>query len=112
MKDRRTCRKTALSLRRVVLRVFCTLKQAEGKKGSGGDGCTIDTTGNLYVASQLGIRVFDPSGKLLGLLSFPEQPANVTFGGPDRKMLYVTARTSLPTVPMEATGHTFPGGKQ
>jgi gluconolactonase len=37
----------------------------------------------------------------------PEQPSNVTFGGKDRKTLYVTARTSVYTVPMEVTGHAF-----
>lgn len=88
-------------------RVFCTLKQPEGRSGTGGDGLTVDVKGNLYITSQLGIQVFDPSGKLLGILSFPEQPANVTFGGPDRKTLYVTARTSLYTVPMEIAGHEF-----
>jgi gluconolactonase len=94
-------------------RVFCTLKQPEGKKGApGGDGLTIDTKGNLYITSQLGIQVFEPSGKLLGVIAFPEQPANVTFGGPDRKTLYVTARTSLYTAPMHATGHVFPAGKK
>jgi gluconolactonase len=83
-------------------RVFCTLK-----KGGGGDGLTIDTRGNLYITSNLGLQVFDPAGKLLGVIGLPEQPANVTFGGADFKTLYVTARTSLYTVPMEATGHLF-----
>ena len=69
----------------------------------------MDTTGNLYITSQIGIQVFDPKGKFLGNIPFPEQPANVTFGGPDMKTLYVTARTSLYTAPMEATGHVFPG---
>ena len=48
-----------------------------------------------------------PEGKHLGTIELPEQPANVTFGGPDRKTLYVTARTSLYTVPTSATGHVF-----
>ncbi len=88
-------------------KVFCTLKQRmEGGK-SGGDGLTVDTKGNLYITSQLGLQVFDPAGKLLGIIEFPEQPANVTFGGPDRKTLYVTARKSLYTAKMEATGHQF-----
>lgn len=91
-------------------RVFCTLRQPEGKKGTGGDGLTIDTKGNLYITSALGLQVFSPEGKLLGIIRLPEQPANVTFGGPDRKTLYVTARTSLYTVPMAATGHVFAGG--
>lgn len=92
-------------------RVFCTLKQAEGKKGGGGDGLTVDTNGNLYITSGLGLQVFNPKGELLGIIRLPEQPANVTFGGKDFRTLYVTARTSLYTIPMEAKGHVFPGGK-
>jgi gluconolactonase len=93
-------------------RVFCTLQGKDGKKGTGGDGCTIDTKGNLYVTSQIGVQVFDPEGKFLGNIAFPEQPANVKFGGPDMKTLHVTARTSLYTVRMEATGHAFPAGHE
>jgi gluconolactonase len=88
-------------------KVFCTLKQPADMRGAGGDGVAIDTKGNLYVATRLGLQVFDPSGKALGVLEFPEQPANVKFGGKDRKTLYVTARTSVYTVSMEATGHAF-----
>lgn len=90
-------------------RVFCQLAQPEGSTNSGGDGLTVDTRGNLYITSGLGIQVFDPEGQRLGIIEFPEQPANVTFGGPDRKTLYVTARTSLYSAEMEATGHAFPG---
>jgi gluconolactonase len=93
-------------------RTFCALKQAAGKTTGGGDGLTIDTKGNLYITSALGIQVFDPAGKPLGVLEFPEQPANCTFGGPGNKTLYVTARTSVYAVPMEATGHAFPAGKR
>lgn len=90
-------------------RVFCKLKQPEGTTGTGGDGLTIDTKGNLYITSRLGLQVFDPAGKLLGIIEFPEQPSNATFGGPDGKTLFVTARNSLYSVRMEAQGHVFPG---
>ena len=60
----------------------------------------------------LGIQVFDPAGKALGILTFDEQPANCTFGGKDNKTLYVTARTSVYEAPMEATGHVFPAGRR
>ena len=93
-------------------RVFCRTKQAEGKQGTGGDGLTIDEQGNLYIATALGLQVFSAEGKLLGIIEFPEPPANATFGGKDRKTLYVTARTSLYTAPMAAVGHAFPGGKK
>ncbi len=88
-------------------RVFCELTQAEGRDNSGGDGVTIDTKGNLYITSNLGIQVFNGEGKLLGTVKFPEQPANVTFGGPEMKTLYVTARTSLYSAEMEIKGHQF-----
>lgn len=90
-------------------KVFCTLKQPEGQMNRGGDGLTIDTRGNLYITSGLGLQVYDPAGNLLGIIAFPEQPANVTFGGADGKTLFVTARTSLYAVDMEAQGHQFPG---
>jgi gluconolactonase len=91
-------------------RVFCSLQQPANKKGTGGDGLTIDEQGNLYITSGLGLQVFSPEGKALGIIAFPEQPANATFAGPDGKTLYVTARTSLYTVPMSVKGHVFPAG--
>ncbi len=93
-------------------RTFCTLKQSAGKTAGGGDGLTVDTKGNLYITSALGVQVFSPQGSLLGIIEFPEQPANCTFAGKDNKTLYATARTSLYAVPMEATGHVFPAGKR
>ncbi len=92
-------------------RVFCTLEQAKGKTNGGGDGLTIDTNGNLYITTALGLQVYDPHGKMLGVISVPEQPANVTFAGPANRTLYVTARTSVYTIPMQATGHQFATGK-
>lgn len=88
-------------------RVFCTLQQPQGKQNTGGDGVTVDVKGNLYIASQLGLQVVNPEGKILGIIKLPEQPANVCFGGPDMKTLYVTARTSVYTIPMNVTGHRF-----
>jgi gluconolactonase len=93
-------------------RVFCKLKQAAGKTSGGGDGLTIDVKGNLYITSALGLQVFNPQGELLGIIEFPEQPANCTFAGKDNKTLYATARTSLYAVPMEIAGHVFPAGKR
>ena len=88
--------------------VFCKMIPTPNKKGSPvGDGVAIDTKGNLYLAVDSGIQVFDSKGKHLGTIGFPEPPANVDFGGPDFKTLIVTARTSVYTVPMEATGHQF-----
>lgn len=88
-------------------KVFCTLRQAAKGKNSGGDGLAVDVKGNLYITSGLGLQVFAPTGKFLGIIRLPEVPANVTFGGADFKTLHVTARSSLYTVPMEVAGHQF-----
>jgi len=37
--------------------VFCELSQPKGKNDSGGDGVTIDTKGNLYITSEIGVQV-------------------------------------------------------
>jgi gluconolactonase len=95
-------------------RVLCQLEQNPNMPGRrGGDGLTVDTKGNLYLTkpSLKAIQVVSPEGKTLGLIYFPEEPANCTFGGKDMKTLYVAARTSLYTVKMEATGHRFAAGK-
>jgi gluconolactonase len=94
-------------------KVLAKLEQAPTGTPRGGDGLTVDAKGNLYVtqpALQV-LQVISPEGKTLGLIQFPEGPANCTFGGKDLKTLYVTARTSLYTAKMDATGHRFGGGK-
>lgn len=48
--------------------------------------------------------VISPQGKHLGTLVFPEQPANLAFGDPDGKTLYVTARSSLYRIRLKVPG--------
>lgn len=88
-------------------KVFCELDQKDPSGNGGGDGLTVDVKGNLYITSGLGLQVFSAEGKKLGIIAFPEQPANATFGGKDGKTLYVTARTGLYACPMEIAGHVF-----
>jgi len=83
---------------------FYTIRAPNGETAGGCDGVTVDTQGNLYLTTDLGIQVVSPAGKLLGTIELPEKPANVTFGGPERKTLYATARSSLYAMPMESQG--------
>jgi len=64
---------------------------------------TIDEKGNVYLTNKA-VSVFAADGKKIGNLDVPEQPANVTFGGKDRKTLFITARTSVYTVRMKMKG--------
>jgi gluconolactonase len=72
--------------------------------GGGGDGMAMDDAGNLYVTTNAGVTVYDPSGMTWGTIPVPEVPANCTFGGSDRKTLYITARTSLYRVTLKVPG--------
>ncbi len=90
-------------------RVLCEVKQPDGKQDSGGDGLSVDVEGNLYITTDLGVQCISPTGALLGIIRFPEQPANCAFGGPDRKTLFATCRTGLYSVRMPIAGHVFPG---
>ncbi len=76
-------------------RRFCRLAPSGIPFFPVGDGATVDAAGNLYVATLRGVQIFDPAGRLLGLLRVPERPSNLAFGGPDRRTLYITAGHSL-----------------
>lgn len=59
-----------------------------------GDGSTTDEKGRYYVTSELGIQVFDATGRLAGTISPPYLGAkivSVEFAGPGRDWLYVCA---------------------
>ncbi len=68
------------------------------------DGMKVDTLGSLYVTGAGGVWVISESAEHLGTIAFPELPANVAFGGDDRKTLFVTARTSLYSVRLSVAG--------
>ena len=69
----------------------------------GSDGMTIDTEGNVYLTEN-GVLAFDPEGKLIEQIDVPNRPTNVCFGGPDRQTLFITARSSIYSIQMQARG--------
>ncbi len=69
-------------------RVFCTL-DPEGEGGP--DGIKVDQGGRVYVAVKQGVWVFEPGGRLLGILAVEQRPANLAWGGPDGRTLAITA---------------------
>jgi gluconolactonase len=77
--------------------------------GRGIDGMTVTTDGRIVAASALdgkpAVLVFSPEGKILAGISVPEEPANVEFGGDDRKTLYICAGKSLYRIKTTMTGH-------
>ena len=69
----------------------------------GSDGMTLDERGNLYLTREA-VKVYSPAGKLIETIPTPERPANVCFGGEDRKTLFITARTGFYSVRMNVRG--------
>ncbi|MCD8534065.1 MAG: SMP-30/gluconolactonase/LRE family protein [Verrucomicrobia bacterium] len=69
----------------------------------GSDGMTLDSSGNVYL-TQGAVHIYSENGKYIGAITTPEAPANVTFGGADRRTLYITARKSLYAIRMRVTG--------
>jgi len=68
------------------------------------DGLKVDTKGNIYESGPGGIWILSPDGKHLGTIRTPEFVANVAFGGPDNKTLYIAARTSIYRVRVNTPG--------
>lgn len=78
-----------------------------GGIGSGGavegegvvDGMRCDERGNVWVTGPDGIWVLSPAGERLGVVRIPEVAANLTWGGPSWRTLFVTACTSVYALP-------------
>ncbi|MCC6586491.1 MAG: SMP-30/gluconolactonase/LRE family protein [Bryobacterales bacterium] len=68
------------------------------------DGMKIDRDGTLYFTGAGGVRIYLPDGKFLGMIVFPEIPANLHWGGADAQTLYVTARTSVYRIRLNVPG--------
>ena len=81
----------ALSDQRLIATVDC-------------DGMTLDERGNIYLAGEEGVMVYNLQGERIALIKVPEIPANVCFGGADRKTLFITAKTSLYSLKMKVRG--------
>ena len=93
--------------------LFCKLtpppypeKLAQVQRYGEADGMKTDVLGNVYITTYTGIQVFNVLGEKIGTIEMPgeESAANLTFGGKDRKTMYITARTSLYALDMLVSG--------
>ncbi|MET8320616.1 SMP-30/gluconolactonase/LRE family protein [Micromonospora sp. NPDC005189] len=72
------------------------------------DGIRVDDAGRLWAAAWDGVHCFDPDGTLIGKLLLPEPVANLTFGGPKRNHLFITAGNSVYALRVTFNGARYP----
>ncbi len=72
------------------------------------DGFRLDTDGWIWCSAADGVQVFDDTGKLCGRIRVPQTVSNLTFGGPRRNRLFITATTSLYALYVNARGAQTP----
>ncbi len=90
-------------------RTYRVTLESDGKLSStvfnerGGTSVVTDANGNVYIAEGQ-VWIYDRNGRPLGVLEVPERPGSLAFGGPDRRTLFIGARTSLYSI------HTKTGG--
>jgi len=79
-------------------RVFASGIRSELEPGLP-DGMKCDQHGNVWVTAPGGVWVYSPKGELLGKVRVPELVANLAWGGPDFRTLYLTATHSVYAIP-------------
>lgn len=75
-----------------------TLFAAEGS-----DGMTMDSKGNVYLTYNK-VHIYNRKGIKTGEIELPEGSSNLCFGGSNRNILFITARTSVYTLKMKVKG--------
>jgi len=79
-----------------------------GTRSSCADGMTIDTEGNIYVATNMGLQIFAPSGDYIGSVNVPIRPVSAVFGGDNLDTIYMTCATHVYKIRTNMTGLTYP----
>ncbi|TVQ03742.1 MAG: gluconolactonase [Planctomycetaceae bacterium] len=73
---------------------------------TGADGATMTRDGYLYLATSMGVQVFDQPGRCHAIIPAPrgEQMTNLVFAGPEMNVLYATIGGKLYRLPTKVTG--------
>ena len=68
------------------------------------DGMRVDSKGNIYSTGPGGVWIISPEGKHLGTILTPKAVANLTFGDPDWKTVYLAARSTIYKIRVNTPG--------
>ena len=71
---------------------YMTMWLPVGKESAAGDGATTEANGSYFVTTELGVQIFDVTGRLSGIIAKPDplgKVVSVEFAGKDHDILYV-----------------------
>ncbi len=86
-------------------RVFADAADLVGDDAPGlPDGMTVAADGTLLATGPGGVLVFAPDGTRLGRIETGGPVSNATFGGADRRTLYMTANDAIARVRLQIAG--------
>ncbi|HEV3165972.1 MAG TPA: SMP-30/gluconolactonase/LRE family protein [Isosphaeraceae bacterium] len=82
-------------------RVFAHM---DPEQPGGPDGMKVDREGRVYVAVALGVWVYEPDGRLMGILGLPKRPSNLAWWDFDGRALAITAIDTVCRVELKVAG--------
>lgn len=97
-------RNGSVSNRRNLAKIAGMTRSDTGALAGGADGLAVDGRNRIYVATGIGVQVFDRKGNALGVIELPKSPQNLAFGGAKRDQLYVVGRGAVYRIPTLTSG--------
>lgn len=87
---------------------FMTMRLAAGRETAQGDGATTEAKGRIFVTSEIGIQIFDPAGRLAGVIDKPDpagKVVSVEFAGASHDRLFVAAGDKIYSRQLKTPGY-------
>ena len=87
---------------------FMTMWLPVGKESASGDGATTESKGRIFVTTELGVQIFDPAGRLAGIIAKPVADGKIVsceFAGKDHDVLYVAAGDKIFARKLKVSGY-------
>lgn len=87
---------------------FMTMRVATGKETAQGDGATTESKGRVFVTTEIGIQIFDPAGRLAGVIDKPDptgKVVSVEFAGANHDVLFVAAGDKIYSRHLKTPGY-------
>ena len=87
---------------------FMTMRVGTGKETAQGDGATTEAKGRIFVTTEIGIQIFDPAGRLSGVIDKPDpagKVVSVEFAGSKHDVLFVAAGDKIYSRQLKTPGY-------